>query len=220
MISISSAILGSRITKEWLDIAEGNILIVRGKAAVRGLKLLLSNIISVDNRIKLLINLTKENKIDINNIELIFSELGDRCKSLAEETVCSIENWTDITSEADVKTHIGIITDLKIKLDYTEKDLTEMKIEKETIEGKTTIEKNELEIKYREKETEAELLREKLRQKEIGFGISVGTQAATISTLGKLPDMYTNYGIVTQTGITNIVTDKDISDVNNSHIQE
>ncbi|MFC1650568.1 hypothetical protein ACFL2X_03260 [Candidatus Latescibacterota bacterium] len=189
LISISSAILGARIMEQWLDISESNILITRSKTAVRGLKLLLSNIFSMDKRIRFYMSLKKEDKININNLKLIFSDFEARCNILAEETVNSIENWTDITPEADVKTHIGVITELQTNLKNANDNIEKIKTENENYIGESTIEKEKLEEKLKIAEDDARQYREKLRQKEIGFGLNVGTQAATLSTATIIPNV-------------------------------
>lgn len=182
LISISSAILGARISKQWVDISEGSVLKTKGQSAVRSLKLLLNSIISMDRRIKYYFQLNADSSLDIDNLKLVFSDIEERCNLLEEETINSIENWTDIVPDADIKTHIGIISDLKLKLENTLIELEGLKNERDEIKDKTQDEKIKFEKIFLEKEKETVKLREELKKKEVGFGIGVGAQAATLGS--------------------------------------
>lgn len=222
MITLSSAILGSRITKQWIDISEGSLLVARGRSAVRSLKLLLSSIFSLDRRVKYYIHQKKNNNLGKDSLDLIFSEFCERCNILSEETVSSIENWTDIIPEADIKTHIGIISDLKANLENTKKELNQISLEKDEIKGRKDKEKKQLEAQIKTKEREIDDLREELRQKEIRFGINVGTQATTLGSFSPGSIMSNIPGIIKNKNINENSDNNNINDLDedNNHICE
>ena len=206
LITLSSAVLGSRITKQWVNITEGGILIARGKSAVRGLKLLLSSIISLDKRVQYYLTMTRGRNIHSEVITTCLEEIRERCNTLAEESVNSIENWTDIVPEADVKTHIGIISDLKFKLENTEKDLNALESDLNKTKDKSEEKRNLLRNKVRDKEKEISELQEELRKKQAGFGINIIPNSTPYATLSDVGHTYLN----------NIIIGRAEPDLNNS----
>ena len=66
------------------------------------------------------------------------------CSLLQEETVSSIENSTDIVPEADIKTQIGVISDLKTSIDDKEGELTHLKATLAEAQGKSEQERKAL----------------------------------------------------------------------------
>lgn len=52
LITITSAILGGRITKKWVELNEVNVVAARGKSAVRSLQLQLRSIATLENTIR------------------------------------------------------------------------------------------------------------------------------------------------------------------------
>ncbi len=114
MISLLSGLVGALIYDRWSKITEGGILVTRGKSAIRGLKLLLNNIASLERRT--LLSLNRLNRKDPRNKSIVITleETIDRSNSLQEETINAIEEWQDIIPEAaDLSTQIGLISRLK-----------------------------------------------------------------------------------------------------------
>lgn len=114
VISVLSGTLGALIEKRWSRLNETGILVTRGKSAIRGLKLLLLNIASIERRVShhlAVINTTTgaDGKLACSALE----EIVERCSTLEEEAMNAIEEWQDIIPEANLKTEIGFITDLK-----------------------------------------------------------------------------------------------------------
>lgn len=179
LITLSSTVLGGRITKQWFDITEGGVLIARGKSAVRGLKLLLKSIISLDKRVQNYLTKTHSQKAPEVVITWL-EEIRERCNILAEESVNSIENWTDIVPEADVKTHIGIISELRFKLENNEKDLKSLGIELTQTKDKSKEERKQLQHSILDKEKEIAKLQEELWKRQTGFGINAGIDSSSI----------------------------------------
>ncbi len=154
LLSISSAVVGARILKQWVDINEGGIVVARGNAAVRGLKLLLTSIISLDKRINQYIS-QDQNKESINPMIInLLNEIKGRCDLMTEEAVNSIENWTDIIPEANIKTQIGVISEYKGKLESSNLELGLLKEKLKDTEGKTEKEIKALTLEVKKKEIE------------------------------------------------------------------
>jgi len=175
LITLSSAVLGGRFTKQWTDITEGGVVVARGKAAVRGLKLLLNNIVSLDKRLQQLLARSQgDKKYASKVITTFFEEIRERCSILADEAVSSIENWTDIIPEADVKTHIGAISALGAELEGKEVELRELQGEFSQAKDIAEDDKRKLRDGIREKEKEIAKLEDELRSSRINFGAPLG----------------------------------------------
>ena len=114
LISLFSGIAGSVLTKNIISINGEDALRARGKVSIRSLKLILGNLYSFGKRI----NTQKDNNQNVFSIQDIY----ERITILEEEVLSSIENWTDIIPEADMKTQIGIITELQKIVEEKELD--------------------------------------------------------------------------------------------------
>ncbi len=158
LITIASAILGGRITKNWVDITEGGIVISRGKSAVRSLKLLLRNISALEQRVKKFEDRTDEIENHPEVTKRNYEEIIEICNLLEEEAVNSIENWTDIIPEADIKTQIGVISELRHSLKKKEDELTELNNELNDTKDRSEEDNKKLEARVKEKVKEKEYI--------------------------------------------------------------
>ncbi len=140
LISIFSAIIGSILSKKILIINGEDALRARGKVSIRSLKLILGNLYSFSKSLE-----TKRSSKDIK--EIYISDIIERITILQEEALSSIENWTDIIPEADVKTQIGIITSLKEDFAWSKSELESVINELNSRVKKTSEEKQELKDK-------------------------------------------------------------------------
>jgi len=119
IISLTSGFLGAILRNKWSEMTEEKVIVTRGKVAVRSLKLLLGNIVTLDKRIGEFLsrcqtpggNITTDPEV----IKTYLEEIIGRCRTQEEEAISSIENWTDIIPEADIKSQIGIISELREK---------------------------------------------------------------------------------------------------------
>ncbi len=172
-ISITSGVLGSIAANRWLSLNEEKLIVARGKVAVRSLKLLLGNIYSIDCRAKELLNRicfdAKKKNVNAELIKTYLEEIINRYEVLEEETQSSIENWTDIVPEADIKTQIGVITKLKSEAREKELDLIELRNSYEERQGKSEKETEQLKNDIKEKERELEKLQFELQEKDLPF---------------------------------------------------
>ncbi len=166
LMTLSSAVLGSRVTKLWMDKSEGNIVVARGEIAIRNLKLLLRNVLALDSRVKNFMSRPEPDDtfkaITMRNYEEILS----KCEILMEEVVNSIENWTDIIPEADVRTQIGQLSDLKFQLANKEEEVSKIKTELQETKDQSQNEKDKLEQRVTAKEVEISQLKREIREKE------------------------------------------------------
>jgi len=114
LAALSAGVLGAVVTKRWEGATVERALVARGKAAVRGLKLLLAGVVDLESRA--CVHLSRQPKPKSNShpepVTMALEEIIGRCHALAEEVVSAIENWTDIVPEADIKTQIGVISKL------------------------------------------------------------------------------------------------------------
>lgn len=117
IITITSGFLGGILRGKWSELTEEKVIVARGKTAVRSLKLLLSNILALEKRVceYLLRSQDEQSRVGQNPevIRTYLEEIIGRCRSQGEEAISSIENWTDIVPEADIRTQIGVISKLR-----------------------------------------------------------------------------------------------------------
>ena len=117
IITITSAILGGRLRDKWSEITEEKVIVARGKTAVRGLKLLLGNILALEKRVceYLLRSQDEQSRVGQSPevIRTYLEEIIGRCRNQGEEAISSIENWTDIVPEANIRTQIGVISKIR-----------------------------------------------------------------------------------------------------------
>ena len=170
LITITSAILGGRISQQWSSISETGVLVARGKSAVRGLKLLLQNVATLEGRIRSFsIN---SNEIE-NNPQVVkrnYEEAIAICGLLQEETVSSIENWTDIVPDADIKSQIGEISKLKTQIHDREDELQQLEKEVANIKGKTEKEQETLRNQIHDKERQIRTMEYDLIKAKVNIG--------------------------------------------------
>lgn len=164
LFSIVASVLGGIYAKRWSDLNEEKVLYARGISAIRSLKLLLQQLVSVENRARLFFkrneSKTEEELVKLNNEEII-----DRIKLLEEQAIGAIENWNDIIPEADVKTQIGIISEIKRREEELEEKISNLTSQKETSEKESSTQTKEL-------RKELEKLRDQLREKEERLNLS------------------------------------------------
>lgn len=170
LITIASAILGGRVTKRWVDITEGGVVIARGKSAVRSLKLLLRNIAALEARVASFLNNKDEIEKHPEVTKRNYEEIVEICNLLEEETVSSIENWTDIVPEAGIKTQIGIISELKNTLNDKENDLRRLNQQLQDAKGQSEQERIRLKEEIKRKERQISDLTREIMERKAGLG--------------------------------------------------
>ncbi|HDZ04671.1 hypothetical protein LCGC14_0354350 [marine sediment metagenome] len=167
IITLISGLLGGIISSRWTQTSELKVLVARGNSAIRSLKLILLNVNTIEKRTNDYIkNLDQEN-IEYKLISNNFQEVIEKCNILEEEIVSSIENWTDIIPEvANVKTQIGLISEMKNKEGILSKDIEDLHKEIESAKEEGSEEANKLREQLSSKSKQLEKTHAKLKDAE------------------------------------------------------
>lgn len=160
--TIASSIAGGLISHSMHTATEHRVVAARGESSIRGLKLLLLNLNALSDRIYEIIKLCS-NRNDFDVLNAYLSEIINRCKILEEEAISSIENWTDIIPEANVRSQIGAISSLHKKL---EGKMSELELLKNS-HRESDQDKLKLENEVKKRIAEIANLKRELSEKEI-----------------------------------------------------
>jgi hypothetical protein len=175
VITITSTVVGGLISKHHHEKTEGRVLKAKGESSIRGLKLLLSNVASLDSRIEQIrerILAKPEKELMITTLE----EISGRCNVIEEEALSSIENWTDIIPEANVKTQIGVISDLTRQINDLGQNRTALQEQLDKVTGASSADRDKIKLLEQDiagQAAKVEKLTAELRQKEIKLNQSV-----------------------------------------------
>jgi hypothetical protein len=174
IISLVSGLLGGIIANKWAQMTELKVLVARGKSAIRSLKLILLNISNIEKRTKEYIAcIDKENK-EHKLITSNFEEVIEKCNILKEEIISSIENWTEIIPEvANLKTQIGLVSEMKLRQAELEGDISTLNKKIETVKEEGSKQKDELQKRLSDKESDLSMTRQKLKEAESKINTSV-----------------------------------------------
>lgn len=182
IISILAGIVGALWYDKWTARNAERMLLARGKVAVRSLKLLLGQVISLDDRVQVYARRLRSENLSASVTEAVimtyFEEVIGRCGLLQDDTVGSIENWIDIVPEADVKTDIGAIRRLKEDAVQQTLEVERLRSALQESEGRSQLEQRELEARLREKESALSKLHKELDDKRLFSGITVAGTAS------------------------------------------
>lgn len=186
IISLSSGILGGILGKRWEDLTEERVIVARGKSAIRDLKLLLGSVVSLESRVRQYqkwhsSNIQKKSCQSYEIIKVHLEEIVERCNTLEEQAINSIENWTDVIPEANISTQIGVITDLKEKVKSLDTDLDTLNLELAETKNKSQEETIKIREEKRKKEKELLEARQELREKAISFSPGITTGSGLLS---------------------------------------
>lgn len=196
MLIVSSGILGARLTKQWLDQTESGILVVRGKAAIRNLKLLMHNIATLGTRVRMFTHtMNGQAKAPKAITTRNYEEIVSKCDSLAEEAVNSIENWTDIIPEANVRTQIGELTKLRGQLNQRMSEFARLQKEIKETKSQSAGQKAQFKKQLEDKESKIRELRAEVLSQQtkvgsplLGTGLSFSYDRNFLSGLSKFAE--------------------------------
>lgn len=190
LISLFSGLLGGIVSKRWSDYNDEKVIIARGTTAIRSLKLLLLNIAAVESRVKEYILRLNKTYPDYELVKNSFEEVIEKCNIIEEEGLSSIENWTDIIPDANIKTQIGSLTEMKNEKTKLELQLSEMNKQLTDDKKINEKEKDVLKSQISSKENELKKVRADLAEKEKKLNNSVlsGLNIVSGSYLGKIID--------------------------------
>lgn len=191
MLSVVAGIFGGLVTSRWNVIAEEGPAVTRGKVAVRSLKLLLANIDSLEQRVSTYLerwrDAERKERLSDEVVETYLEEVIRSCGALVEGALSSIENWTDIIPEADIRTQIGVISSLKEERAELTQHLDRLMHEFEEVKGRSEEEARELRAEISDRTEELRDLNRQLRaQVPGGFG-SIGRALAGGLPVGGVP---------------------------------
>jgi hypothetical protein len=159
LITLTSSLLGGFFSNKWASLTEKNVLEVRAKSAIRSLKLIFTTINNLENRTNLFLNRIKQEDENSGLIKTNLEEIIEKCNILEEETINSIEDWTDIIPEVEnVKSQIGLISELKIEVVSKQAEIALLKEE--------SGQNKELQEKLENKEKELQSIKAKLATAE------------------------------------------------------
>lgn len=184
IVSVLASVIGALAWKKWSETAESGVLVTRGKSAVRGLNLLLQSLAAAEARIIQFRRSAKGTSEPSIYFLLMCDELQGRIDLLQEATMNAMQEWTDIIPEADVKTQLGLITNLK-------KQKAALEVEVETLSAKSKEPEQEgLIAKLKEKEEELEQVQKMLSQRESDITSSVLSGLTRKPILDLLGDLH------------------------------
>lgn len=186
IVSLTSGILGGVIAKKWSDLTEEKVIVVRGKSAVRSLKLLLGNMEALNRRVRKYLKRHDENQGNGQNHEVIktyFEEIAEKIAVIEEEVLNGIEDWTDLVPGADMKTQIGLISDLRIEIDQREGEIQALNDELKEVRDESQEEAEQLRKEIRDKEKELAEARKEFQQRRITFGTGILSSALLGGTI-------------------------------------
>jgi hypothetical protein len=172
MITAASAVLGGRITKQWADLNEAGVVRARGRSAVRSLMLLLRRTTSLESRTQRFLKDVAGDDATMSLTARNYEEIVEACRLIADETVSSIENWTDIVPEANIGTQIGLIAELRGSLAKRESELQELQEEMELAKGQSKQDTGALQDLITEKEQQVRRLEQEIWQRKKETGIA------------------------------------------------
>lgn len=161
--SVASGLLGGRAAQRWGTLTEERVILARGKTAVRSLKLHLGSVADFERRARVFSARCSgvEEGREPFSPSMAFEEVVGRCRNLQEQVLSSIENWTDIVPEADIKTQIGEITRLAQENDEQVGEVRRLKEELADTKNQSASARRELEAELSKRE---KLLRETQRK--------------------------------------------------------
>jgi hypothetical protein len=179
LVAVFSGLLGGVLGKKWDDLTGERIIVARGKSAIRNLKLLLRSAVALERRVRQYLSQCieedKKNSPSSDVVATYLEDVADRCVLLEEGILSSIESWTDITPEGDIKTQIGVISELTSKVDTLTQELIALGSELQETKGKTEKEIEILKAEKRQKEKELSELRQELSGRAINFGLPLSS---------------------------------------------
>lgn len=192
-IAISAGILGSKIAKGLSNRNRGQDLFSRGCSTIRDLKLLFTNLVTLENRIAF--QLAQGTKLTSDSLKFYLEEIIEKITILKEEVINSIESWADVIPDAKLKSHIEVFNDLKLALHFSRVEIENLKKQLKSTNRNSKKDLEELASKLKEQEKEFGQLREKVLEtkknldKTLLSGISTSILTASMNTSEILPEL-------------------------------
>lgn len=170
------------------------------KLANRGLNTLLSNVIGMERRVRVYLQRFTDTKYkkDVSSevLKTYFEEIVEACVSLEEKVINSIEDWTDILPDAEIKSVVDLIRDLKEKYSNSISELKKVNDALQETRVKSAKSDAEIDKLIDEKKKITEELKRidrEVQDKTRQVGIP-GISGSLITGSTGLPDYMTHYG--------------------------
>jgi len=190
VITLFAGMVGANIMNRWSGLTGESAIKARGQTAVRGLTLLVRSIAALDRRVCEYLGRHNTGELESEVVKTYLEEIIGRCRQLQEEALSAVENWTDIPG-ADVKSQIGVITELADRVDVVQGEKTNLEVKLKETQGKS--DKSEEDVKALEaqvQEKDAELAKV---QRQLAVEGSSGIGAA-ISGYSLHPSLFVSGG--------------------------
>ncbi len=127
LIALLSTMLGAFFIKKWIDIHNENLLVNRGKASIKNLKLIYFNLLRSEKRIKAYIRKLDKKDPAYDLTVTYFEEVIEKCHILQEECITSVSAWADVITDADAKTMLTQVYKLKDQKESLQREVYELK---------------------------------------------------------------------------------------------
>lgn len=184
VISIFSGVAGALILSKWSAYQESGVLATRGKSAVRGLKLLLHHLSTLEERLLCHKSILKT---EDHTSEIVFDESLGWCRALQEETLNSIEEWVGIVPDADIKVLVGELSKLKSARAQLEGQIQDLKNNLDQVKDDTGKEKEALKKQLVSAEKKLNQLEQNIDAKEVKIGsIWSGSASSSVGVSGTI----------------------------------
>lgn len=181
LVSLSSGILGGILAKRWDDLSGEQVLVARGKSAIRSLMLLFKNVQILKRRVVVYLQRHTDEEyagsLSSEVIQTYFEEVILTCQLIEEKVLSSVDNWQDIIPEADVESQSRIIHELAVEQVGLTREILRLGKELEEVEDakeQTEEEKERLRTQLRKRQRELSEMERKLLRED---PLSVGTAA-------------------------------------------
>lgn len=185
MIALASGLAGARIANHVSKHTEQGVLVKMGKSAVRSLKLVITHVDSLLNRLKTFVD--RDEKDTTFNVSQSYEEIVQSCRDLQRQVVHSIENWIDIVPEADIKGQIESISELHLKL--AEMETIRKSLSEQIEKGKRESKEQSQEFQKLKKQLGEKSLEINKLKNQIEFAtLDLGMRPFSLSSGGLLDD--------------------------------
>jgi hypothetical protein len=127
MNAMIAGLFGGVISNKWFELNKHQFIKERGYTTIRDINLLLSHIFSIKKRVNIYVKRLNREEFNYDLLKSHFEEVMEKCNNLFEDTVNAIENWQDIIPEANIKTQISKVYELKKELTTRLGDLNDLR---------------------------------------------------------------------------------------------
>lgn len=193
LVALFSGVLGGIVAKRWDDLTEEKVIVARAKAANRSLQLLLGSVIALERRVRLYIqrnsDTSNKSKITEEVIKTYLEEIVVDSVALEEKVINSIEDWTDILPNLEVKTVLNLIRELNGNYSSTLSQLEQVNTALQETKDRSDANVKKLEEEKSEIQKELSRIRKELREKSLQVGVPTisGSLITGSSVLSQYP---------------------------------